>query len=70
DDPVQVLKIESSRRTVNTKLHTVEPGRIYEIEVIPETTQSPMLGVVRIETDCSVPDQSRQMAYFRIDKAS
>ena len=64
--PIRILEVVPSRKSVTAKLYTVEEGRHYEIELTPGDTSKTLLGVVRIETDCEIPEQKRQMAFFRI----
>ena len=67
-EPIRVLEVVPSRKNVTAELHVIEEGRLYEIELTPKDTDSTMLGVVRIETDCEIPEQQRQMTFFRIAK--
>ncbi len=67
DEPIQIKSLSSSRRNVTATLHPVEPGRVYEIEVTPETTGDTLLGVVRFETDTRFREQQRQMAFYRVE---
>ncbi|MEM1294189.1 MAG: DUF1573 domain-containing protein [Verrucomicrobiota bacterium] len=67
-EPIRVLEVVPSRRNVTAELHVIEEGRHYEIELTPTETGATMLGVVRIETDCEIREQQRQMAFFRIAK--
>lgn len=67
-EPIRVLEVVPSRKNMKAELHVIEEGRLYEIELTPEETGATMLGVVRIETDCEIREQQRQMAFFRIAK--
>ncbi len=67
-DPIRITKIAPSRQNFQYELKTVEEGREYEIKLTPESTETAMLGVLRIETDCPIPKHSRQMAFFSITK--
>jgi len=66
DEPIRIKSVSSSRRNVTTALHEVEPGRVYEIEMRPDSTAASLLGVVRFETDTRHREQQRQMAFYRI----
>lgn len=66
--PIRVLKLESSRPVVAASLTTIKEGKSYEIKLTPQSTASTVLGVVRLDTDCSIPEQRRQLAFFRIEK--
>jgi hypothetical protein len=66
DEPIRVKNLSSSRRNVSAVLHEIEPGRVYEIEMVPDSTAASLLGVVRFETDTRFREQQRQMAFYRI----
>lgn len=66
--PIHILQVESSRPAVEAKLSTVKDGSAYEIRITPQTTDGPLLGVIRLDTDCPIPEQRRQMVFFRIEK--
>ncbi len=65
-DPIAVRQITCSRAGFDFELKVVEEGRHYEIELVPESTDSPMLGVLKIETDCEVAKHQRKLAFFSI----
>ncbi len=67
-DPIHLLEVVPSRKEVTASLHTIEDGRHYEIELTPRSTSDTILGVVRIETDCEIREQQRQMAFFRVSR--
>jgi len=68
EEPIRILNHSSSRRDVSAELREVEEGRLYELEISPRTTANPLLGVVRMETDCRIDGQHRQLAFFRIER--
>lgn len=68
DQPIRILRAESSRPTVTANLVTIAEGKSYEIQVTPQSTSGPVLGVVRLDTDCPIAEQRRQMAFFRVEK--
>ena len=65
-DPIKIKKITCSRTGFDFELKVVEEGRHYEVELVPESTASPMLGVLKIETDCAIAKHQRQLAFFSI----
>lgn len=67
--PIHVLSAKASKPEISAQVHTIEEGRHYEIELQPQSTQSPMIGTLQIETDCEVPGQKRQLAFFRIEQS-
>lgn len=66
--PIRVLKVESSRPSVGASLATVKEGKTYEIKITPQSTSNALLGVVRLDTDAPIPEQRRQLVFFRIEK--
>jgi len=66
DEPIRVLEAESKRKEVACELVEVEPGRAYDLKLTPRSTDSHLLGIVRIETDCEIERYARPLAYFSI----
>jgi len=67
--PIRVLSAKTAKPEFSVTVHMIEEGRLYEIELQPQSTQSPVIGTVQIETDCEIPGQKRQLIFFRIEKA-
>lgn len=65
-EPIRVLSAESKREEVAAKVITIEEGRAYDIVLTPESTESSLLGIVRITTDCEIESYARPLAYFSI----
>lgn len=65
-EPVHVLSAESKRAEVRCELVEVEKGRLYHLKLTPESTESSLLGIVRLETDCEIESYARPLAYFSI----
>jgi len=65
-DPIGIKQITCSRQGFEFELKMLEQGRKYEVSLTPEKTTSPMLGVLKIETDCEIPKHQRQLAFFSI----
>jgi hypothetical protein len=65
-DPINIKQITCSRTGFDFELVVKQRGRDYEVKLIPESTASPMLGVLKIETDCEIPKHQRQLAFFSI----
>ena len=68
DEPIHITGLSPSRKNVTATLQTIEEGRHYIIEIAAADTSDTMLGVVRIDTDCEIREQKKQMAFFRISK--
>ncbi len=67
--PIRILKATSMRDEVKCELVELEEGRRYELKLTPASTENPLLGIVKIETDCEIPEHERAMAYFSIQRA-
>jgi hypothetical protein len=67
-DPINIKSLSSTRRNVAASMKTVTPGRVYEIQVTPQSTSDILLGMVKIETDPRFRELQRPMAFYRIDK--
>ena len=65
-DPIGIKQISCSRPGFDFELSVIEKGRKYEVSLTPEKTSSPMLGVLKIETDCVIPKHQRQLAFFSV----
>jgi len=65
-EPVHILSAESKRPEVACKVVEKEKGRLYHLELTPASTESSLLGIVRIETDCEIGSYARALAYFSI----
>jgi hypothetical protein len=66
DEPIRVTEAKSSREAVTLELKTVEEGREYHIILTPNSTEEPLLGFVRITTDCELEQYQRHMAYYAV----
>ncbi|MDH4411587.1 MAG: DUF420 domain-containing protein [Verrucomicrobiales bacterium] len=66
EKPVHVLSAESKRPEVTCELVEVERGRLYHLRLSPSSTESSLLGIVRLETDCEVESYARPLAYYSI----
>ncbi|MEM9016652.1 MAG: DUF1573 domain-containing protein [Verrucomicrobiota bacterium] len=66
EKPIRVLSAESKRKEVSCELIVIEEGRAYDLKLTPESTDSSLLGIVRIETDCELENYARPLAYFSI----
>ncbi len=66
EKPIRVTEATSSRDSVRATLETIEEGREYRITLVPESTDSTLLGFVRIVTDCELEQYQRQLAYYAI----
>lgn len=62
--PVRVLDARSQRPEVSCEILVVEEGRAYDLKLVPESTEAPLLGVVRLETDCEIESHARPLLYF------
>lgn len=66
EEPLRVTEVTSTRPTFKWRLETVEQGRHYRLRVRPESTASPTMGAMRIQTNSPIPKYQRALAYFAI----
>lgn len=66
EEPVRVLSAESKRKEMLCEVVVLEEGRAYDLRLTPDSTESSLLGIVRIETDCELENYARPLAYFSI----
>jgi len=62
--PIRVLSAQSQRPEVRCEIVEIEEGRAYDLKLVPESTESPLLGVIRLETDCEIESHARPLLYF------
>ncbi len=65
-DPIHIITIAPSRENFQYELIEHKAGRDYEIKLTPVSTETPMLGVLKITTDCKIEKHRRQLAFFSI----
>lgn len=61
--PVRVTAVGCSSDIYTHQLRTIEEGKHYELDVTVKDTRSPILGVLRIETDCDIPRHRLQQVF-------
>lgn len=66
EEPMKIKDVVSTRESVEFTWKEVESGREYEIEVTPTSTESVLLGALKIETDSEIPKYQRQLAFFSV----
>ena len=64
EKPIKVLKINGSNENFTQKLETIEEGKEYRVVVTPVSTDTPGIGVLRIETDCPIARHRIRQAFF------
>lgn len=68
-DPVKIRSVKCSRDNFDFEVKPIEVGRKYEITLTPRTTESPLLGILTIETDSPIPKLQKKLAFFSIKRA-
>ena len=68
EQPVRILSVSGSNERFAHELKTVRDGAEYELEVTPQDTTLPGIGVLRIETDCAVARQRVRQAFVVVRK--
>ena len=64
EKPIKILGINGSNENFTQKLETIEEGKEYKITVTPVSTETPGIGVLRIETDCPIARHRIRQAFF------
>ena len=67
-DPVHITGAVPSRNNITAAVREVEPGKIYELDVKPETTANAMLGLVSVRTDSNIPRLQKRLIFFNISR--
>jgi len=65
-NPVNIRKITCSREGFEFRVIEKEKGRQYEIRLKPQVTSTPLLGLLKIDTDCAILKHRRKLAFFSI----
>jgi hypothetical protein len=68
DSPIRVVSVNSSSAAFQHELKTIEDGKLYELIVKPVEIGSPGLGILRIETDCTLARHRLQQAFAVVRK--
>ena len=68
DEPVNIISATSSRPSVSVRVNAIEPGKVYELILKPESTDDTMLGMIRIVTDCEIEKHKTQLTYFSVQQ--
>lgn len=69
EKPTHILKVESNSEVFAHELKTIEDGRQYELVVSPKSTEKPVLGGFRIQTDSEVKRQATQQVFGIVKRA-
>ncbi len=68
DTPVKITTTECSRPGIKVDIKEHIAGRDYEITVQPETTATPMLGLIRVESDAPWERHRKKLIFFNITR--
>ncbi|MFT4638434.1 MAG: hypothetical protein ACI8T1_001755 [Verrucomicrobiales bacterium] len=68
-DPITIKDIRSSRDNVKVEMKEIEAGKKYELSLTPTSTDKIQLGMLTIETDCSIKKHHKKLAFFSIQRA-
>ena len=69
EEPIRIVEVACSREEFEAGVEAIEEGRKYRLTLKPKTTDKALLGVLRIETDCSIEKHRRHMAFFSVKRA-
>lgn len=67
---IHVTGVKSSSELFATEIKTLEEGKKYDLIITPSAMTGPGLGVIRIETDCTVTKHRAQQAFAVVSKPS
>ncbi len=70
DKPIHVLEAKCSRAGFKTEIVEVEKGKEYRFEMTPSSLAIPLMGILRIETDCEFEKHRRKLAFVSVKRAS
>jgi hypothetical protein len=65
-EPVHIKEVSCSREGFEFRVVEKEKGRLYEVYLKPAQTGKPMLGLLKIDTDCAIQKHRRKLAFFSI----
>jgi len=68
EEPMKIIKIDSTRETVTFEWKELEEGRKYLVTATPKNTQEVTLGALKIETSSSIPKFRHALAFFSISR--
>ncbi|MFV1994803.1 MAG: DUF1573 domain-containing protein [Verrucomicrobiales bacterium] len=68
EKPVHVIRAFASRDGYECEVVVVEEGKKYYVVLTPPSTEAPLMGVVRIETDCEISKLRRQLVFFSVKR--
>ena len=66
---MNIVSLTSSRKSVSVRSEVIEPGKVYDLILKPDSTADSMLGMVRIMTDCEIEKHRTQLTYFSVKRA-
>jgi hypothetical protein len=67
-ESIQLLSVKSSSEGFTTETKVIEKGRRYELVVTPRSLEAPVLGILRVETDCKIAKHRVQQAFAVVSK--
>lgn len=62
--PIHLTKVTSTRQDVKVETEVVEKGKKYVLTLTPATTEKKQLGMLTLETDCSLQRYQKRLAFF------
>jgi hypothetical protein len=65
---IHIKSVQSSSSAFTSELKTLEDGKKYDLVITPGDTSVPMVGLIRIQTDCSVSKFRIQQCFATVSK--
>lgn len=66
EEPIKVLSAEVNSEAFTSTLKTIEEGKLYELEIVPVSTERAALGIVQIKTDCPIERHATQRTFAMV----
>jgi hypothetical protein len=69
EEAIRVKEVHCSRKGFTCEIRELQEGKVYRLDVTPESTETALMGIIRIETDCEISKHRRQLAFFSVKRA-
>ncbi|MGJ8694743.1 MAG: hypothetical protein ACSHYF_00360 [Verrucomicrobiaceae bacterium] len=63
DEPIHLTGHSGTNEGFPYEVKTIKEGREYELRVKPGSTETPGMGIIRLQTDCPIPRHSKHQIF-------
>lgn len=70
EQAVHILKVQNNNPEFKYELKSIKDGKHYQLIVTAPAAQSPMLNIMRLETDCAIKQHQVQQVFMVIQPAA